>query len=104
MDQQGNDLIPHTFNIAGLSHTIEIVDNIDDGDLFGKTLYASQKILIATHLKEDGEFVPITPKQQYNTFWHEIFHLFQFYYNNGSDEGLSQTFANFMCEYEKTKS
>ena len=104
MDQQVNNIIPNTFKIAGLTHVVEFVDNIDDGDLFGKTLYASQKILIATHLKEGNEFVAISQRQQYNTFWHEVFHLFQFYYNNGSDEGISQTFANFMCEYEKTKS
>lgn len=104
MDQQENNLIPQTFTIAGIPHTVEIVDNIENGELYGKTFFGSQKILIATHIKEDDQYITLSKKQQKNTYWHEVFHLFQFYFNNGSDEGLSQTFANFMCEYEKTKS
>lgn len=38
-----------------------------------------------------------------NTFWHELFHVFNFYFNTEQDEALAQTFANFMCEYLATK-
>lgn len=38
-----------------------------------------------------------------NSFWHEVFHAFNFYYNNRQDESLAQTFANFMCEFELTR-
>ena len=34
-----------------------------------------------------------------NTFWHEAFHSFQYYWNNKCDEDFAQILANFMCEF-----
>ena len=38
-----------------------------------------------------------------NTFWHELFHAFNYYWDNDEDEALAQVFANFMREFEITK-
>ncbi len=47
--------------------------------------------------------VSLTSEQIKNSFWHEVFHSFNFYWNNEADEGLAQTFANFMREFELTR-
>lgn len=52
---------------------------------------------------DDGEVIHLTEEQIKNSFWHEMFHAFNYYYNNNQDESLAQTFANFMREYELTK-
>ena len=52
---------------------------------------------------DDGETIYLTEEQIKNSFWHEIFHAFNYYYNNKQDESLAQTFANFMREYELTR-
>lgn len=51
----------------------------------------------------DGKIIQLTSEQIKNTFWHELFHAFNFYWNNETDEALAQTFANFMREFELTK-
>lgn len=48
-----------------------------------------------------GETIYLTEEQIKNSFWHEMFHAFN--YNNKQDESLAQTFANFMREYELTR-
>ena len=47
--------------------------------------------------------VELTEQQILNTFMHELMHVWQFYFNNHYDEAQAQVFANFMCEYIKTK-
>ena len=77
--------IPHSFKIANHSDT-ELV------------------IKVARKIKSDkGEEVSLTSEQIKNSFWHEVFHAFNFYWNNETDEALAQTFANFMREFELTK-
>ena len=41
-------------------------------------------------------------EQLRNTFYHELFHVFQFYYNNEFNEIQAQVYANFMCEFIET--
>lgn len=62
------------------------------------------EIKVAECMKnDDGETIYLTEEQIKNSFWHEVFHAFNFYYNNRQDELLAQTFANFMCEFELTR-
>lgn len=42
----------------------------------------------------------MSDEQLRNTFYHELFHVFQFYYNNEFNE--AQVYANFMCEFIET--
>ena len=48
---------------------------------------------------EDKTVINLTEDQITNTFWHELIHCFQFYFDNGYNEAQSQVYANFMCEY-----
>lgn len=57
-------------------------------------------IKIARKVKlEKGDVISLTDEQIKNSFWH----AFNFYWNNGTDEALAQTFANFMREFELTR-
>ena len=50
----------------------------------------------------DKTVVRLTEDQITNTFWHELIHCFQFYFDNSYSEAQSQVYANFMCEYFKS--
>ena len=91
--------IPKRFKVANTDYTVDTVDKTDDGS-YGWHSDVKRKIVVATTMEEDGEDVKLTE----NTFWHELFHCFQFYYCNEQDESLAQSFANFMCEYRATRS
>lgn len=73
--------IPHSFRIANHDFEVIIQDYVElDGDyVYGTFFLSKQQILIATKIKIEGEQI------------------------NLSDEGLAQTFANFMREFEITK-
>ena len=95
--------IPKRFKVANSDYTVDTVDKTDDGS-YGWHSDVKRKIVVATTMEEDGEDVKLTEGQIENTFWHELFHCFQFYYCNEQDESLAQSFANFMCEYRATRS
>lgn len=96
--------IPSKFRIANHYYNVELCQFIDNGDIFG--IHDNLKLLIqvAECMKEDdGEVIHLTEEQIKNSFWHEVFHAFQYYYCNKQDESLAQTFANFMREFELTQ-
>lgn len=96
--------IPSKFRIANHYYNVELCQFIDNGDSFG--IHDDLKLLIqvAECMKEDdGEVIHLTEEQIKNSFWHEVFHAFQYYYCNKQDESLAQTFANFMREFELTQ-
>lgn len=98
--------IPHTCKIANHLYTISIEEFVqDDGDyVYGYHSDAELVIKIARKVKLDkGEEISLTAEQIKNSFWHELFHAFNFYWNNETDEALAQTFANFMREFELSK-
>lgn len=93
--------IPKEFTIANNKYTIEFLDSVDaeNGDkLFGDHSAVTNKIRIA---KTIGG-VELSDEQIKNTFWHELFHAFQYFFCNGCDEAEAQCFANFMREYESS--
>lgn len=96
--------IPSKFKIANQEFRVEIADNLtarDDKDcpILGDFSYAPPLIRIA---KYNGDAV-LTEEQIANTFYHELFHCFQYMYNTDYSESEAQTFANFMCEFNSTK-
>lgn len=46
--------------------------------------------------------VTVSDEQMRNTFYHELFHAFQFYFNNEFNEAQAQVYANSMCEFIET--
>lgn len=95
--------IPNKFKIANQVITISLEDKVtrSNGDeIYG--LYDDVNCTIKLAKKVND--VELSEEQILNTKWHEIFHVFQSFYDNSCDEAEAQTFANFMREYESTKS
>lgn len=99
--QEAQLIIPSKFRIA--CNTIEV--SIEEkGESFGQFDSLRNKIILYLEVEDSNrELVAQTKEQLINTFYHELFHCFNFFYNTEFDEGLSQSFANFMCEYLETK-
>ena len=90
------------FSIAGIKHTVEIVDDIDGGDTFGRFIPSGQKILLAERVKSGDIWYDQSDEMMENTLWHEILHVFQFYATTEYDESQAQVYSNFICELNKT--
>lgn len=97
--------IPHSFRIANHDFKVKIQDFVElDGEyVYGTFSPSKQEILIATKIRTEKEEIHLTDECVRNSFYHELFHAFNFFWNVDADEGLAQTFANFMREFEITK-
>lgn len=84
-----------------MPYTISCKDIVEEENvsLYGTHSDVLGEILLAKNIKLEKELIPLKEYQIDNTFWHELFHAFQYFYNNEQDEALAQTFANFMCEF-----
>lgn len=91
-------LIPNKFNCAGMSIKVTVEDKLL-GNEYGTWSDVNNEIKLARTVEVEGTNVTLTEQQIINTFWHEVMHCFQFYFNNGCDETQAQVFANFMCEF-----
>ena len=98
--------IPDYFTIGGQEYKVvqkEIVRDENDDPVFGlhspaeATITIAHKFPITNSLKHD-----FTKDQIVNSFFHEMFHSFNFMMNNEQEEVIAQSFANFMCEFLKT--
>ena len=98
---EAEKLVPKEFRIA--CHTIKVV--IDDkGDSYG--CYDSLRNTIHLNLEvgdDDHQYVAQSKEQFMNTYYHELVHVFQFFFNTDMDEALAQSFSNMICEYLETK-
>ena len=96
--------LPIKFKIANQTYNVLLVDHIDDSG-FGEFDSVKAEIRIAKRVKSayDGEYYDLSEEQILNSFWHEVFHCFNWHWNTDSDEGLAQSFANFMREYITSK-
>lgn len=93
--------LPKEFTIANNKYTIDFTDTVKDvtgNDLFGDHSAVTNKIRIAKTVDK----VELNEEQIKNTFWHELFHAFQYFFCNRCDEAEAQCFANFMREYESS--
>ena len=70
----------------------------DDDCIWGCFCYADLEICI--RIKNDGK--EVSEEIIRNTFYHELFHTFNYLWNTDTDEALAQSFANFMREFETT--
>jgi hypothetical protein len=98
--------IPDRYTIGGQEYTVikkEVVRDEDDDPVFGLHSPAEAKITIAENfLTKNTLKHPFSKDQMVNSFFHEMFHSFNFMMNNEQDETIAQSFANFMCEFLKT--
>lgn len=65
---------------------------------FGLFDPVKNEIKIAQYAHSNEEEVALSEAQTLHTFWHEVFHVFQWFYEGGYNEGQSQTYAGFMLE------
>lgn len=98
--------IPKRFKIANHEYRVIVQDFIYDSN--GETIYGLHdpvklEITIATKIRRNEEVIDLIEEQILNSWYHELFHAFNFFWDNGGDESLAQTFANFMREFESTK-
>ena len=97
--------IPDSFQVAGHPYKIvkkQFVKDDDDDAVFGLHDMISNRIYLAQEFPLGESSYKFEEHQKLNTFWHELFHAFNYYMNNEQDETLAQSFANFMCEFLKT--
>jgi hypothetical protein len=98
--------IPDRYTIGGQEYTVikkEVVRDEDDDPVFGLHSPAEAKITIAENFPvTDTLKHPFSKDQMVNSFFHEMFHSFNFMMNTEQDETIAQSFANFMCEFLKT--
>lgn len=95
--------IPESFKCAGFTIKVKIVDTIT-GNKFGDCCVVKNEIRIAKYLfDDDNEKIKLSEDQMFNTFAHELVHVWQFYYDNEFIESQAQVYANFICEFLKTR-
>lgn len=94
-------MIPEEFKCAGFTVKVVNEDYLPNNE-YGYYDDARSLIKLARYIKTDDEDVKLSEEQRFNTFAHELIHVFQFYFNNTFDEAQAQTFANFYCEFIRT--
>lgn len=94
--------IPSEFKCAGFTIKVSVEDSLPNDD-YGTFCDATNEIKIAKTMTVDNKVIQLTEEQLLNTFYHELNHCFQFYFDNSYSEAQAQTFANFICEYLRTK-
>ena len=94
--------IPETFTLGCHTFKVQLYRELYDGNdpLYGQFDYDEQIIRIRI-FKDNGK--PLSKECILNTYYHELFHAFNYLWNTGSDESLVSTFAMLMREYETTK-
>ena len=94
--------IPETFTLGCHTFKVQLYEKLyDDNDpLHGQFDYDEQVIRIRI-FRDNGN--PLSKECILNTYYHELFHSFNYLGNTGSDESLASTFAMLMCEYETTR-
>lgn len=96
--------IPKYFKVGNQPYKVVMVDHLTSGN-FGEFDSVNAEIRIARKV-ESGytrELVDLQEEQILNTWYHELFHCFNWHMNTETDETIAQSFANFMREYETSK-
>ena len=94
--------IPKTFKIAGMDFVVKHPETVSDGDDYGEYDDVVNTLSIAQKIGDKDKLRTVRSKTQLNTFFHELIHTFQYYYNCKYDEAQAQVFANFLVEFFDT--
>lgn len=96
-------MIPNKFKLAGFDITVNIVEKMDNNN-YGFWDDVNNTIVIAKNISlKNGELTALSERQMENTFYHELYHSFQFYSGREYSEVECNIFANFMLEFNETK-
>lgn len=96
---QGSEL-PDIVRVAGNDIKVILEETLPNND-YGYFCDATNTIKLAKCIDTecDGKII-LTDSQIHNSYYHELIHCFQFYFNNKYDE--AQVYANFMCEVDES--
>lgn len=89
--------IPKGFTLHGCPITVEVVNSLEDNN-YGEFVDAKELIKVARTVKVDKETVQLSQTQVENTFWHEVFHAFQWHVKGEYDETEATSYAGLMVE------
>lgn len=89
---------PKNYTINGQHISVEIVESLKDND-YGDYSDALERIRIAKTLIEDDKIIKLSKMQMENTFWHEVYHSFQFHCGKELNEVEASLFAGMMVEF-----
>ena len=96
-------MIPDKFKLAGFDVTVDKVEKTDDNN-YGYWDDVNNTIVIAKNISmKNGELTPLSDRQIKNTFYHELYHAFQFYSGREYSEVECNIFDIFMLEFDETK-
>lgn len=93
--------IPKSFTLNGRPVTVEVVNALENNE-YGEFVDAKELIRIARTVKVEKEIVHLSQAQIEDTFWHEVFHAFQWRAKGEYDETESCIYAGFMTELLKS--
>ena len=94
-------MIPKKFNIAG-GKTIEVklIDCFDEPVKFGDFDTVTNIITVAKRVKDEkGNKTLLKDEDIDRTFYHELIHVFQWFYDTDFSEAQAQVYSNFIYEY-----
>lgn len=86
--------LPKEITIFG--NTIDVIEVDCLNEASGDFSPVTNTIHVARHTLSDGIKCELSPKQREQTFWHEVFHAFQYYSTGKYDEAQSQVYAGFL--------
>ena len=96
-------MIPDKFKVAGFDITVKKEKKTDDNE-YGFWDDVNNTIVIAKNISlKNGELTALSERQMENTFYHELYHSFQFYSGREYSEVECNIFANFMLEFNETR-
>lgn len=84
--------------ITIFKHIIKITDIDVLEDKFGEFDPATNTIKLAKHITSNNIKTELSNIQRLHTFWHEVFHAFQWFYEGEYNESQSQVYAGFILE------
>lgn len=96
-------IFPNKFKIANQTINVRI-ESHDKDNRYGYWNDVTCEIVLFENIEIEGNLIKLNEEQMCNTFYHELIHCFQFFFNNNYDEAQAQSFTNFIREYQCTQS
>lgn len=93
--------IPKQFTLHGHTINVREVEKMESNS-YGEYNDVREKITIAHKVRDDEGLVELTQEQIEHSFWHEVFHAFQWHSKGEYDEAEAQSYAGLMVELLKS--
>lgn len=93
---------PEKFEIGGQVITVRIEDHDLRDNRFGYYDSVKEEIVIFKQVEGENGLVNLTESQLVDSWWHELFHAFQYHSKTETSETESATYASFMTQFIKS--